>query len=154
MTTALAVFLLALAAMSVQANDIVASALNVGKRKTLARARSAAGLIDTLKPLVLFTVFAPTDAAFAKIPNAQLDTLLADKATLSAVLTDHVVPGKVMAKDVKAGMLKAVQGTNLNITTTGGVRVKCAKVTAIDIVAANGFIHGIDSVVMPKRPIL
>ena len=133
-----------------QAKDIVDTAVGAGNFKTLATALTAAGLIDTLKGPGPFTVFAPTDAAFAKIPKAQLDALLADKAKLSAVLTYHVVPGKVMAKDVKAGMVKTVQGSSLSITTAGGVMVDGAKVTATDIVADNGVIHVIDSVVLPK----
>ena len=95
-------------------------------------------------------MFAPTDAAFAKIPKADLDALLKDKAKLTAVLTYHVVPGKVMAADVKAGKVKTVQGSEITITTMGGVMVDKAKVTATDIVADNGVIHVIDSVIMPK----
>ena len=150
MKKTLAVSLVAFAALSVQAKDIVDTAVGAGTFKTLATALTAAGLIDTLKGPGPFTVFAPTDAAFAKIPKAQLDALLADKAKLPAVLTYHVVPGKVMAKDVKAGMVKTVQGSNLSITTAGSVMVNSAKVTATDIVADNGVIHVIDSVVMPK----
>lgn len=142
--------LISLAALSVQAKDIVDTAVGAGTFKTLATALTAAGLVDTLKGPGPFTVFAPTDAAFAKIPKAQLDALLADKAKLTAVLTYHVVPGKVMAKDVKAGAVKTVQGSNLTITTAGGVMVDGAKVTATDIVADNGVIHVIDSVVLPK----
>ena len=97
-----------------------------------------------------FTVFAPTDAAFAKIPADQLQALLKDKAKLTAVLTYHVVSGKVMAKDVKAGMVKTVQGSSLTVSTVSGVKVDNASVTAVDIVADNGVIHVIDSVVMPK----
>jgi uncharacterized surface protein with fasciclin (FAS1) repeats len=95
-------------------------------------------------------VFAPTDAAFAKIPPEQLQALLKDKAKLTAVLTYHVVPGKVMAADVKAGKVKTVQGSSLTVATMGGVTVDNAKVTAVDIVADNGVIHVIDSVVLPK----
>ncbi len=142
--------IVALAAFSVQAKDIVDTAVGAGTFKTLATALTAAGLVDTLKGPGPFTVFAPTDAAFAKIPKAQLDALLADKAKLTAVLTYHVVPGKVMAKDVKAGAVKTVQGSNLTITTANGVMVDGAKVTATDIAADNGVIHVIDSVVMPK----
>ena len=97
-----------------------------------------------------FTVFAPTDAAFAKIPKADLDALLKDKAKLTAVLTYHVVPGKVMAADVKAGKVKTVQGSELTVSTKGGVMVDKAKVTSTDIVADNGVIHVIDTVIMPK----
>ena len=139
-----------LAALSAQAKDIVDTAVAAGNFKTLATALQAAGLIDTLKGKGPFTVFAPTDAAFAKIPKADLDALLKDKAKLTAVLTYHVVPGKVMAKDVKAGMVKTVQGGSLTVATAGGVTVDGAKVSATDIVADNGVIHVIDSVVLPK----
>ena len=144
---------LSIAAMSVHAKDIVDTAVGAGTFKTLAAALAAAGLVDTLKGKGPFTVFAPTDDAFAKIPKADLDKLLADKARLTAVLTYHVVPGKVMAKDVKAGKVKTVQGSELTVGTAGGVMVDGAKVTTTDIVADNGVIHVIDSVVMPKyRP--
>ena len=93
---------------------------------------------------------APTDAAFAKIPKQDLDALLADKAKLSAVLTYHVVPGTVMSKDVKAGMVKTVEGSSLTVSTMGGVKVDNANVIAVDIVADNGVIHVIDTVVLPN----
>jgi uncharacterized surface protein with fasciclin (FAS1) repeats len=141
---------LAAASPAFAAKDIVDTAVGAGQFNTLATALKAAGLIDTLKGAGPFTVFAPTDAAFAKVPKAQLDALLADKAKLTAVLTYHVVPGKVMAKDVKAGKVKTVQGTELSITTAGGVMVDGAKVTATDIAASNGVIHVIDTVVMPR----
>jgi uncharacterized surface protein with fasciclin (FAS1) repeats len=141
---------LATAAFAAQAKDIVDTAVAAGSFKTLAVALQAAGLIDTLKGKGPFTVFAPTDAAFAKVPKADLDALLADKAKLTAVLTYHVVAGKVMAKDVKAGKVKTVQGSEMTISTTGGVMVDGAKVTATDIVADNGVIHVIDSVIIPK----
>ncbi len=133
-----------------QAKDIVDTAVGAGSFKTLATALQAAGLVDTLKGKGPFTVFAPTDAAFAKVPKADLDALLADKAKLTAVLTYHVVAGKVMAKDVKAGKVKTVQGSDITVTTAGGVAVDNAKVTQTDIVADNGVIHVIDSVIMPK----
>jgi uncharacterized surface protein with fasciclin (FAS1) repeats len=132
------------------AKDIVDTAVSAGNFNTLAAALQAADLVDTLKGAGPFTVFAPTDAAFAKIPKADLDALLADKAKLTAVLTYHVVPGLVMSKDVKAGMVKTVQGSSLTVSTMGGVKVDNANVTAVDIVADNGVIHVIDSVVMPK----
>ena len=146
----LAISILALSTLAVQAKDIVDTAVAAGTFKTLAAALTAADLIPTLKGPGPFTVFAPTDAAFAKIPKADLDALLKDKAKLTAVLTYHVVPGKVMAKDVKAGKVKTVQGSELTITTAGGVMVDKAKVTATDIAADNGVIHIIDSVLMPK----
>ena len=117
----LALSVLSVAALSAQAKDIVDTAVGAGTFKTLAAALTAAGLIDTLKGKGPFTVFAPTDEAFAKIPKAQLDALLADKAKLTAVLTYHVVPGKVLAKDVKAGKVKTVQGSELTVATAGGV---------------------------------
>ena len=141
---------LGLSALAAQAKDIVDTALAAGQFNTLATALKAAGLVDTLKGPGPFTVFAPTDAAFAKIPKAQLDALLADKAKLTAVLTYHVVPGKVMAKDVKAGKVKTVQGSELTLGTTGGVTVDGAKVVSADVAASNGVIHVIDSVVLPK----
>ena len=146
----LAISVLSFAALSAQSKDIVDTAVGAGSFKTLATALTAAGLIDTLKGPGPFTVFAPTDEAFAKIPKAQLDALLADKAKLTAVLTYHVVAGKVMAKDVKAGKVKTVQGSELTVATTGGVMVDGAKVTATDIVADNGVIHVVDSVMLPK----
>jgi len=136
--------------LSVQAADIVDTAVGAGSFKTLATALGAAGLVDTLKGKGPFTVFAPNDAAFAKIPKADLDALLKDKAKLTAVLTYHVVPGKVMAADVKAGKVKTVQGSDLTITTSNGVMVNNAKVIKTDIVADNGVIHVIDTVLMPK----
>jgi uncharacterized surface protein with fasciclin (FAS1) repeats len=146
----IAISLLSLAAVGAQAKDIVDTAVAAGNFKTLATALQAAGLVETLKGKGPFTVFAPTDEAFAKVPKADLDALLKDKAKLTAVLTYHVVPGKVMAKDVKAGKVKTVQGSELTIGTTGGVTVNNAKVTATDIVADNGVIHVIDTVVIPK----
>ena len=145
-----AISALSLAAFSAQAADIVDTAVSAGSFKTLATALGAAGLVETLKGPGPFTVFAPTDDAFAKIPKADLDALLKDKAKLTAVLTYHVVPGKVMAKDVKPGMVKTVQGSSITIKTDGGVMVDNAKVTATDIAADNGVIHVIDTVVMPK----
>ena len=147
--------LLAIAATTLMATnafgkDIVDTAVSAGTFSTLATALGAAGLIDTLKGPGPFTVFAPTDAAFAKIPKAQLDALLADKAKLTAVLTYHVVSGAVMSKDVKAGMVKTVQGSSLSVSTMGGVKVDEANVTAVDIIADNGVIHVIDTVVLPR----
>lgn len=136
--------------LSAQAKDIVDTAVAAGNFKTLATALGAAGLVDTLKGRGPFTVFAPTDEAFAKIPKADLDALLKDKAKLTAVLTYHVVAGKVMAADVRAGKVKTVQGSELTVTTTGGVMVDKSKVTATDIAADNGVIHVIDTVLMPK----
>ena len=132
------------------AKDIVDTAVSAGNFNTLAAALEAADLVDTLKGSGPFTVFAPTDAAFAKIPKQDLDALLADKAKLSSVLTYHVVPGKVMSKNVNAGMVETVEGSSLTVTTMGGVKVDNANVTTVDIVADNGVIHVIDTVVFPN----
>lgn len=142
--------LLGLGALSAQAADIVDTAVSAGSFKTLVTAVQAAGLVDTLKGPGPFTVFAPTDEAFAKIPKAQLEALLKDKAALTKVLTYHVVPGKVMAADVKAGKVKTVQGAELTVSTMGGVKVDNANVVKTDIVTDNGVIHVIDTVVLPK----
>ena len=136
-------------AAQAQDKDIVETAVAAGSFKTLAKLLGDAGLVETLKGPGPFTVFAPTDEAFAKIPKDQLDALLKDKAKLTAVLTYHVLPGTVMAKDVKAGKAKTVQGSELTLGTTGGVTVDNAKVVKADIVADNGVIHVIDSVVLP-----
>ncbi len=138
------------AAMTAFAQDIVDTAVKAGNFKTLVTAVQAAGLVDTLKGPGPFTVFAPTDEAFAKVPKAQLDALLADKAKLSKVLTYHVVPGAVMAKDVKPGAVKTVEGSNLTLATNGGVTVNGAKVVTADVKASNGVIHAVDTVLMPK----
>jgi uncharacterized surface protein with fasciclin (FAS1) repeats len=141
---------LALSALSAQAKDIVDTAVAAGDFKTLAAALERAGLVQTLKGPGPFTVFAPTDAAFAKIPKDQLDALMADKAKLVSVLTYHVVPGKVMAQDVKAGKVMTVPGSALTVSTSDGVQVDAANVVKTDIAADNGVIHVIDSVVIPK----
>lgn len=133
------------------AADIVDTAKAAGTFNTLATALDAAGLTDTLKGPGPFTVFAPTDAAFAKIPKAKLDALLKDKAALTKVLTYHVVPGKVMAADVKPGMVKTVEGDAVTVKASGGkVMIDKAHVTKTDIAADNGVIHVIDTVLMPK----
>lgn len=134
-----------------QAN-IVDTAVAAGSFKTLTAALQAAGLVETLKGAGPFTVFAPTDAAFAKLPAGTVDKLLKpeNKAQLVQILTYHVVGSTVLAKDVKAGDVKTVQGTNLVITTKDGVTLNGnSKVTATDIKASNGVIHVIDSVVLP-----
>ena len=103
--------------LTAQAADIVDTAVKAGNFKTLVAAVQAAGLVDTLKGPGPFTVFAPTDEAFAKIPKATLDGLLKDKAALAKILNYHVVSGKVMAKDVKAGTVKTVQGGDITLAT-------------------------------------
>ena len=131
--------------------DIVDTAVAAGSFKTLATALQAAGLIDTLKGAGPFTVFAPTDEAFAKLPAGTLDALLKDKAKLTAILTYHVVAGKVMAADVvKLKTAKTVQGSNVSIDTTKGVKVDGANVVKTDIACSNGVIHVIDAVILPK----
>ncbi|MDF3037128.1 MAG: fasciclin protein [Paucimonas sp.] len=142
---------LAMAFGATQAADIVDTAKSAGSFNTLVAAVQAAGLVDTLKGPGPFTVFAPTDEAFAKIPKEKLDALLKDKAALTKVVTYHVVPGKVMAADVKAGSVKTVEGSALKVSVKGGkVSVDKANVVKTDVAADNGVIHVIDSVVMPK----
>jgi uncharacterized surface protein with fasciclin (FAS1) repeats len=137
------------AAMS--SGDIVDVAVGAGSFSTLVEAVKAAGLVDTLKGQGPFTVFAPTDEAFAKIAKDDLDALLADKERLSAVLTYHVVPGKVVAADVvKLDSAKTVQGDTISIDTSDGVKVDNAKVVKTDVMASNGVIHVIDTVIMPN----
>ena len=147
----LAIAASALVASNAWAKDIVDTAVSAGQFNTLAAALKAAGLVDTLKGTGPFTVFAPTDAAFAKIPKADLDALLADKAKLVAVLTYHVVPGTVLAKDVKPGAVKTVEGKSFMVRVDGGkVMVDKAVVTMTDIKADNGVIHVIDTVIVPN----
>ena len=129
-------------------NDIVDIAVAGGTFNTLVAAVTEAALVETLKGEGPYTVFAPTDEAFAKIPQAQLDALLADKAQLTKVLTYHVVSGKVMASDVKAGQVTTVEGSDVTITVNDGVMVNNAKVIKTDIVASNGVIHVIDTVLI------
>lgn len=137
-------------AAAAQAKDVVDTAVDAGDFKTLATALDKAGLIQTLKGKGPFTIFAPTDAAFAQLPKAELDALLADKSKLAAVLTYHVVPGNVMAKDVKPGKVNTVQGDALTVAVENGVSVNEAKVIKTDIVADNGVIHVIDRVLIPN----
>lgn len=146
---------LAMPAGLARAADIVDTAAAAGSFNTLVAAVKAAGLVDTLKGKGPFTVFAPTDAAFAALPSGTVDMLLKpeNKAKLVAVLTYHVVPGKVMAADIigKKASPKTVQGDTLAIDATGSaVKVDEATVTKADIVADNGVIHVIDKVLMPK----
>jgi uncharacterized surface protein with fasciclin (FAS1) repeats len=132
--------------------DIVDTAVAAGTFNTLAAALTAAGLIDTLKGTGPFTVLAPTDDAFAKIPQADLDALLADKAKLTAVLTYHVIAGNVPAATVVTlTEADTVEGSKVTIAVVdGGVVLNgTSHVTATDIVASNGVIHVIDSVLMP-----
>lgn len=131
--------------------DIVDTAAAAGSFKTLVTAVQAAGLVDTLKGPGPYTVFAPTDEAFAKLPAGTLDGLLQDPDRLRAVLTYHVVPGRVTAADVtRLPSARTVQGAELAITTTAGVKINNATVTQADVMASNGVIHVIDTVLMPK----
>ena len=133
--------------------DIVAVAAGADSFSTLVAAVKAAGLVETLQGQGPFTVFAPTDEAFAKLPDGTVESLLKpeNKQKLVAILTYHVVPGKVMAADVKTMQAKTVNGQNLSIAVSaGGVTVNGAKVVTTDVAASNGVIHAIDTVVLPQ----
>ena len=133
-------------------SDIVETALAANNFSTLATALGAAGLIETLKGEGPFTVFAPTDAAFAKVPQQTLADLLQpeNKKKLAAILTYHVVPGKVISHEVIAmNSATTLQGQKLNISRHDGVKINEAKVIVTDVEATNGVIHVIDSVLMP-----
>ena len=134
--------------------DIVDTAASAGQFNTLVAAVKAAGLVDTLKGDGPFTVFAPTDEAFAKLPAGTVENLLKpeNKDQLVAVLTYHVVPGKIMSTDIagKKAEVATVQGSDINVDATNGVMVDGAKVVAADIEASNGVIHVIDTVVLPN----
>lgn len=134
--------------------DIVDTAVEAGSFTTLAAALDAAGLVETLKGEGPFTVFAPTDEAFAALPEGTVDTLLMpeNKDQLIAILTYHVVPGKVMSTDLTDGMMAAtVQGGDLTVDLSDGVKVNGATVTTADIEASNGVIHVIDTVILPAE---
>jgi uncharacterized surface protein with fasciclin (FAS1) repeats len=147
----LAAAALAVTASTATAADIVDTAVSAGQFKTLMTAVKEAGLVDTLKGKGPYTVFAPTDEAFAKLPPGTVEALLKDKQKLTAVLTYHVVPGKVTAADVKTGPVKTVQGQPLTVSArNGSVMVDNAKVVKTDIMASNGVIHVIDAVILPK----
>lgn len=143
------------ASVSARAADIVDTAVGAGKFTTLVAAVKAAGLVETLKGPGPFTVFAPTDAAFAALPAGTVESLLKpeNKAKLVAILTYHVLPGKIMAADIAGKKLdaKTVEGQTVAVDSTGGgVKVNQATVTTADVVADNGVIHIIDSVLLPK----
>jgi uncharacterized surface protein with fasciclin (FAS1) repeats len=144
--------LLALFSFAASAADIVDTAVAAGDFKTLVAAVKAAGLVDTLKGAGPFTVFAPTDEAFAKLPTGTVDALLKDPEKLKGILLYHVVSGKVMAADVmKMKTAKTVEGGSIKIHEMGGkVMVNNATVTKTDIICDNGVIHVIDTVLMPK----
>jgi uncharacterized surface protein with fasciclin (FAS1) repeats len=131
-------------------HDIIDTAVAAGSFTTLAAALTAADLITTLKGPGPFTVFAPTDDAFKKLPAGTVEALLKDKAKLAAILTHHVVAGKVMAKDVSSGDVKTVAGNMIKVVAgPTGVTVGGANVTKTDIDCTNGVIHIIDTVVVP-----
>ena len=131
-------------------HNIIDTAVAAGNFKTLPAALMAAGLVETFKDTGPFTVFAPTDDAFAKIPKADLGALLANRAKQNSVLTHHVVSGKVMSTAIRPGMVKSVQGAQLKIDTMGDVKVDNAEVVAAVVAADNGVIHSIDTVLMSK----
>jgi uncharacterized surface protein with fasciclin (FAS1) repeats len=135
-----------------KAGDIVEVAKSSGKFNTLLKAIDAAGLTDTLKGAGPYTLFAPTDDAFAQVPKEELDALLANKEELKEVLLYHVVPGKLLAADVtKIQSAKTVQGDELTIEATAdGILVDGAKVVQADIAASNGVIHAIDTVLLEE----
>ena len=146
---------LILSVASAKAADIVDTAVAAGSFNTLVAAVKAAGLVDTLKGDGPFTVFAPTDEAFAKLPAGTVEDLLKpeNKDKLAGILTYHVVPGKVMAADIagKETMAKTVQGSEAKIVADdSGVKIDGAKVVTADVAADNGVIHVIDSVILPK----
>lgn len=145
---------LAFSSVAALASDIVDTAVSAGKFQTLVTAVKAAGLVDTLKGDGPFTVFAPTDEAFAKLPAGTVEDLLKpeNKEKLVAVLTYHVVPGKIMSSDIvgKTAEVETVQGSKLSVDATEGVKVDEATVTSADIETSNGVIHVIDTVVLPK----
>ena len=133
--------------------DIVDTAVAAGSFETLVAAVQAAGLVETLKGDGPFTVFAPTDEAFAALPEGTVEDLLKpeNKETLASILTYHVVPGKVMSGDLSNNMMAGtVQGDKITIMTEGGVTVDGANVVQADIETSNGVIHVIDGVIMPK----
>ncbi|MBF2064847.1 MAG: fasciclin domain-containing protein [Calothrix sp. C42_A2020_038] len=131
--------------------DIIDTAVKAGSFDTLVAAVKAAGLVDTLKGKGPFTLFAPNDQAFAKLPEGTVDALLKDIPKLKKILTYHVVSGKVMSADVvKLKSAKTVEGEDVKIDASHGVMINNATVTSPDVAADNGVIHVIDTVLMPK----
>lgn len=131
--------------------DIVDTFLAAGNFKTLSNALKAADLVGTLRGTGPYTVFAPTDEAFKRLPSGTIEGLLKDKVKLATILNHHVVRGRIMAKDVKSGDTKTVNGDMLNVSTSAeGVTVDNARITKTDIDATNGVIHSIDRLVMPQ----
>lgn len=151
-TIAIASLLAAPAMAGGMSKDIVDTAVGAGDFNTLVAAVQAAGLVETLRGDGPFTVFAPTDAAFAALPEGTVETLLKpeNKDQLIAILTYHVVPGKVMSTDLQDDMMATtVQGTDIMIDLDNGVMINDASVAAADIAASNGVIHVIDKVILP-----
>lgn len=141
----------ALAGDKAPAKDIVDTAVSAGSFNTLVAAVQAAGLVDTLKSDGPFTVFAPNDEAFAKLPEGTVEALLKDKEKLTQILTYHVVAGKKTAEDVvSTHSLTSVQGQDLHVDTKDGVRIGNASVLATDVLTSNGVIHVIDTVLLPE----
>jgi uncharacterized surface protein with fasciclin (FAS1) repeats len=154
--TAAVAILVSVSVSAMSSKDIVDTAVSAGSFKTLVAAVKAAGLVKTLKGTGPFTVFAPTDEAFAKLPKGTLENLLKpeNKAKLAAILTYHVIPGKVMAADISGKMLEVatVQGANISVNATVGVKINGASVVTADVGASNGVIHAIDTVIFsPKK---
>jgi len=151
-----AVLLLVLPFSAAQASqkDIVDTTVGAGSFKTLVAAAQAAGLVDTLKGDGPFTVFAPTDEAFSKLPDGTVEDLLKpeNKDQLVRILTYHVVPGKVMSSDIagKTAEVATVEGSNISVDATDGVKINNATVVSADVEASNGVIHVIDMVVLPQ----
>jgi uncharacterized surface protein with fasciclin (FAS1) repeats len=136
---------------SAPSKNIVDTAIGAGNFTTFVAGIRTAGLTDKLTGKGPFTVFAPNDEAFKKLPHGALEALLKDAAKLRAVLSYHVVSGHVLAKDLKSGEVMTLQGTALSaLVSSSGVEVNGAHVRQADIAAANGVVHGIDAVVMPK----
>ena len=146
---------LAVVSLPAKAADIVDTAVSAGQFKTLVAAVTAAGLVDTLKGTGPFTVFAPTDEAFEKLPEGTVESLLKpeNKSKLVAILTYHVIPGKVMSGDIAGKKLSVatVQGGQVSVNAMSGVMVNDANVVTADIPASNGVIHAIDKVILPPR---
>jgi len=152
--TAVAAGSIALSSVTAKAQDIVDTAVSAGSFNTLVAAVQAAGLVETLKGDGPFTVFAPTDEAFAALPAGTVENLLKpeNRDQLVAVLTYHVVPGKIMSSDIagQTAEVASVQGSTLSVDATDGVKVDNANVISADIETDNGVIHVIDAVVLPQ----
>ncbi|MGZ3239006.1 MAG: fasciclin domain-containing protein [Burkholderiaceae bacterium] len=148
---AIAVAMILTNAPNVFAADIIDTATASGSFKTFVAAAKAAGLTDTLKNQGPFTVFAPTDEAFAKLPPETWNALMKDKVKLAQVLSHHIVPGRILVAEVKPGPTKTVDGSSITLTSDNGkITVSNANVIQSDVVADNGVIQAIDAVVLPK----